>query len=253
MTEGLVSIFALTWERFELSKETFDVNLKNMEGAAPYELLVCDQGSKDKRIVDYVSKLPKLSYHRKNSRNEGVGKAFNQLFLRSKGEFLCFMGSDLQLPRGWMKEMLGYVKGVKDSGMIGMDWGHGGVPPLTFQHGSHAHWLTPHLNRIFGVWIMRRSIVDRVGLFPESYDVYGLEDSSFNERVNRFGFKSLYVPNTYWKCKHVGVGSHDSGEYRAMKNKSMGTNLGLFHEEVRQWDAKEKCLYEPLPEMREPL
>lgn len=251
MVEGLVSIFALTWERYDISQATFTMNLTNIMKAAPYELLVCDQGSKDRRVVDFVSRIPNLVYHRKNSRNEGVGKSFNQLFLRSRGEYLCFMGSDLQLPPGWLQEMLGYARGVPDSGMVGMDWGHSGMPPLTFQNGSHAHWLTPSLDRVFGVWIMRRAVVEKIGLFHEGFDVYGLEDSDFNARVNLAGFKSLYVPNTYWKCKHVGTGTQDSGEYRDMKNKSMAKNLPIFWD--RYNNRYPNGLKEPLPELREPL
>lgn len=251
MVEGLVSIFVLTWERFELTRETLTLNLSNILGGAPYELLVCDQGSKDRRVTEFVSTLPNLVYHRKNSRNEGIGKSFNQLYLRSRGEFLCFMGSDLQMPSGWLKEMLGYTKGVPNSGMVGMDWGHSGVPPLTFQNGSHAHWLTPSLDRIFGCWTMRRKIVEEIGLFHEGFDVYGLEDSDFNARVNLSGFKSLYVPNTFWKCKHVGTGVADSGDYRKMKDQSMQKNLPIF------WDRYNNRypggLKEPLPELRDSL
>jgi GT2 family glycosyltransferase len=251
MVEGLVSIFALTWERFESSQKTIQTNLQNIQGAATYEILICDQGSKDRRVVEYVSRIPNLVYHRKNSKNEGVGKSFNQLFLRSRGEFLCFMGSDLEMPPGWMREMLGYSKGITDSGMIGMDWGHSGVPPLTHQHGSFGHWLTPNLDRIFGPWIMRRAVVDKIGLFHEGFDVYGLEDSDFNARVNLAGFKSLYVPNNNFKCKHVGVGTADSGAYRAMKDASMAKNLPIFWQ--RYNNHYPNGLKEPLPEMREPL
>jgi glycosyltransferase involved in cell wall biosynthesis len=249
--QPLISLFALTIDRFELSKKTIQTNIDNAEGYAPMELLVADNGSKDKRIIDWVAHHPLTSYHRVNSRNEGVGHAFNQLYLRSKGEYLCFMGSDLELPKGWLREMLGYVRGVPNAGLVGMDWGHGGIPPLTFQHGSHAHWLTPHLNRIFGSWIMKRSVVEKIGLFAEEFGPYGLEDSDFNERVNRAGFLSLYVPNHNFKCKHLGIGDQDSGPYREMKNQSMAKNLGIFHHRMANYHLK--GLIEPLPEMRDPL
>jgi GT2 family glycosyltransferase len=248
---GLVSCFSLTIDRYDLTVSTSEKNFANAKGFAPMEWLVADNGSKDKRVIDWVAKHPLTSYHRVNKKNEGVGHAFNQLYLRSRGEFLCFMGTDLELPPGWLQEMLGYVKGIPNSGMIGMDWGHGGIPPMTHQHGSFAHWLTPTLNRIFGVWIMRREVVEKLGLFHEGFDVYGLEDSDFNERVNRAGFLSCYVPNSNFQCKHVGTGQHDNGEYRAMKDRSMSKNLGIFHERVH--NNYKDGLKEELPPMREPL
>lgn len=248
----MISLFALTWERAELSISTMQTNIANAKNFAPMELLVCDQGSKDRRAVDWVKANPLTTYLRENKRNEGVGKSFNQLYLRSKGEYLCFMGSDLALPPGWLAEMLGYAKGVPNSGIIGMDWGHGGIPPLTFKNGSHAHWITPALDRVFGVWMMRREVVESVGLFCEEFQEYGLEDSNFNNRVNKAGFLSCYVPNTHFKCKHVGVGDQDTGEYRAMKDKSLQKNLEIFSRLEREYQAG-RPLKEALPEMREPL
>lgn len=252
MTPGLVSLFALTWERAELSISTISKNIENAQGCAPMELLICDQGSKDRRAVEWVKKQHQTTYVRENSKNEGVGHSFNQLYLRSKGEFLCFMGSDLELPPGWLNEMLGYAAGVPNSGMIGMDWGHSGTPPLIkSEDGIVAHWLTPKLDRIFGVWIMRRAVVEKIGLFAEEFGPYGLEDSDFNNRVNLAGFRSCYVPNVNFRCTHVGTGNHDSGEYREMKNQSLSRNTEIYGRRVHAYATN--GIVEPLPPMREPL
>ena len=98
---------------------------------------------------------------------------------------------------------------------------------------------------------MNRSVVDNLGLFYEGFDVYGLEDSDFNERVNRFGYHSCYISNEKWKCVHLGVRDHDKGEYRKMKNKSMEKNAAIFME--RAYHNYKDGLKEPLPPMREPL
>ena len=249
---SLVSCMMLTLDRFEITKTVLEKNLSAASRCHEIELLVCDQGSKDRRVVEYISKNPLLKYHRLNSTNEGVARSFNQLYLRSRGQYICLLGNDIECDDWWMDEMIKYSSGVPDSGIIGLSWGHSGLPPLTQRDGIWGHWLTPQLNRVFGVWLMRKEVIDRVGFFPEHYDVYGLEDSNFNERVNRSGFKSVYVPNTHFKSKHVGTGEHDAGEYREMKNKSMARNLAFLHEDVAAWD-RGKPLYEPLPEMRDPL
>jgi GT2 family glycosyltransferase len=252
MIPGLVSLFVLTIDRYELTKATLETNLRHAMCHAPMEILVADNGSKDYRIVNYFNKHPLISYHRVNEVNEGVGKAFNQLYLRSKGEYLCFLGNDLELPPRWLREMMDYCNAVENCGVVGMDWGHGSMPPLSSKDGKIAHWLTPQLNRIFGVWFLKRSLVEKLGLFSEEFGPYGLEDSDFNERVNRSGFNSLYVPNTHFKCLHNGVGNHDTGEYRKMKDESMGRNLQIYLKRVAEYDNGAP-LFAELPESRLPL
>lgn len=247
-----VSLLMLTMDRYELTGLTLQKNLLHATRHHDFELLVADNGSKDKRVINFIQGVTCLKYFRENKTNEGVGRAFNQLYLRATGDYICLLGNDIELPNYWMDEMVKYAAGVPNSGIIGMDWGHNGMPPLTEKFGIHGHWLTPMLNRVFGVWLMRREVIEKVGLFPEHYDVYGLEDSSFNERVNRSQFNSVYVPNTHWKSKHVGTGDHDKGDYRKMKDLSMGRNLHLLSLDVAKWD-KGAELKEPLPTERGPI
>lgn len=248
----LVSMLMLTWNRYDITKLCLS---QNIFGAGTYldiELLVCDQGSGDKRIIDFVKSYPCLAYHRLNSKNEGVGRAFNQLYLRAKGDYIVLLGNDIENDPGWMDAMVRYAQKIPNSGIIGLDWGHSGMPPLCRKFGLMGHWLTPQLNRIFGTWLMRREVIDRTGFFPENYDVYGLEDSSMNERVNRFGFNSVYLPNTEYRSHHLGVGPADASEYREMKNQSMQKNLRLYQQNVADWDMG-LPLYEKLPEQRDPI
>jgi GT2 family glycosyltransferase len=248
----LISLMMLTLDRYEITKATLEKNLVNAGNRHRFELLVCDNGSTDKRIVWAMAKARGLSYHRINSKNEGCGKAFNQLFLRSTGDHVVLLGNDIEMPRGWLEEMVKYADGVPNSGIIGMDWGHSGMPPLTQKFGIHGHWLNSKLNRVFGAWLMRRQVIREIGFFPDYYDVYGLEDSNFNERVNRAGFNSVYVPNTHFKSKHIVNDVGEKSAYRKMKDASMANNLKLLGEDIRLWEAG-KTIVEPLPPERLPL
>lgn len=250
-----VSFLTLSINRFEMTKSTWFKNLENatvnLRQGVEFEYLACDNGSSDIRMPEFWKNCG-LHYFRRNKTNEGVGRAFNQLFLRSTGDIICLIGPDLLNSPGWLEECIRYATAVKRSGVIGIDWGHGGIPALADRGGIIAHWLTPHLNRIFGTCVFRRELVDSVGLFHEGFDVYGLEDSDWNERVNRSGFTSLYVPNNYIRCSHLAHDVGENSEYRKMKDKSMGFNLALFHDRVAKYDRGELGFKEPLPPMREP-
>ena len=252
-----VSLMMLTIDRYDITKQCLDHNMQNTGLSASefnLELLVADNGSTDERIIKYIQQAPCLTYHRVNARNEGVGRAFNQLELRATGDYLVFLGNDIKLPKGWLAEAIRYLDAVPKSGIAGFDWGHGGVPTCEGRDfGGRtiiAHWLTPKLNRVFGVWVMRRGLVDHLGLFPELYEFYGLEDSNFNERVNRAGYNSFYIPNMKSEhlCNDVGNGT----SYRAMKDRSMSINLGLFAKDVQRWEAGGE-LVEATAVMRIPL
>lgn len=250
-----VSVMMLTIDRFDVTSKCFEENIKRARQGCPdawFEFLVCDNGSKDRRIVNYFYDLGngQQGYHRINSRNEGVGKAFNQLYLRSQGDILVFMGNDILMPAMWLEQALHYLRVVPNPGIVGFNWGHSGIPPTTSKFGIEAPWLNAQLNRVFGTWVMKRELVEKLGLFHEGYDVYGIEDSDFNERVNRSEHNSLYVPNLL--SSHLVNDVGEDSEYRRTKDASLSKNLGIFCERVKAFDSG-ATLVEPLPTMRDPL
>lgn len=248
-----VSLLMLTMNRYELTSKTYLHNLaaarKNLDPNIQVETLICDNGSSDKRIVDFFKNRPEVSYHRINSQNEGVGRSFNQLYLRAWGDFIVLMGNDIEMPEGWLAEGIAYAEKVPNSGIIGWDWGHGGVPPVSRKMGYVAHWLNETQDKVFGAWLMRSIVVKTIGFFHDRFFPYGLEDSDFNNRVNLAGFNSLYVPNM--KSTHLGGDVGDGTEYRAMKDKSLGDNLKILSDQIANYDIR--GIVEPLPERKDPI
>lgn len=249
MTElpPIASILFLAWDRYDLTVRTLTNNLARAN--YPYELLVCDQGSSDPRVVSFLQGLEPV-YLRKNSRNEGVGHSFNQLYLRSKGKHIVLLGNDLECEQDWLLTMVSYLNQVPNSGLCSIDWGHQGVPPTETKFGIPARYLTPQLNRCFGVTAFRRELVDKIGLFHSGYGVYGLEDSDFNERVNRSGFNSFYLPGM--SSLHLDSDVGNNTPYRRVKDESLQGNANVLGQRLKQFEIGEG-LVELLPERREPL
>lgn len=249
-----VSLMMVTIDRFEVSSECWRQILAsarhNLDPGVELECLVCDNGSKDRRIVDFFARQG-LAYHRVNMRNEGVGRAFNQLFLRSTGKFCAILGNDIEMPNSWLNAAIQMLTWTPQPGLIGFDWGHGHVPAISRKFNMEAHWLTPQLNRIFGSWVFRAQTALEMGLFCEDYGPYGIEDSDVNERWNRAGYNSCYLPNM--KSRHLVWDVGQQTEYRKMKDQSLSANCTIFGERINKWDKDELSLIEPLPEKREPL
>lgn len=243
-----VSLLMLTINRFEITTQTFEKNMSNHGWDGEIELLICDNASTDPRIIEYFNE--RADYHRVNRKNEGCNKSFNQLFLRSTGDFICLLGNDIEMDDGWLKEMVDYALAVPNSGLIGcaikeMGW----LPPLSTKDGIHAYYLDKIKDKVFGVTLFRREVVEKIGFFAEEFGPYGLEDSDFNNRVNVGGFQSLYVPAHF--SRHLGNDWGQATDYRKMKDESLAKNAIIIGRRVQEYYTK--GVVEPLPPMREPI
>jgi len=236
-----LSILALTIDRFDISSEIIpDTALKS--GIPGRELLIADNGSTDKRIIEEMAKQPELTYHRLNSTNEGVGRAFNQLMLRAKGEYIALIGNDILMQNNWAKEAIEYWEKIKMPGIAAIHCVQE-LPPLN-EEGVHAS------DKVFGTWIFHRSLLQTIGYFHEGYFPYGLEDTDFNLRSHFKGLTNFYVPNQ--KAIHVGHDVDEKSDYRAMKNKSLEDNYQLLLARTEKIVSGE-IYYEMPPVLRDPL
>lgn len=245
----MISLLGLTWDRLEVTKHVFTHNLEN--AGVPreeMELLVCDNGSTDPKVHEFVETLNPV-YHRINSKNEGIGHSLNQLYLRSKGDIIVTFSNDIELPNGWAMIAKEYLAAVPNCGIAGFDWGHDSLPAITTQFGVKAHWLNPTLNRVFGTWILKRKVIEEIGFFCEDYGPYGIEDTDFNERVNLAGFHSFYMPGVI--SNHLVNDVGQDTEYRKMKDVSLHANCAVFNARAPKWHTD--GIREPLPPNRDPL
>lgn len=247
----MISILLLSIDRFDLLKRTLVYNLENI--GCEYELLVCDNGSKDKRVIEFLE-AQKPAYFRKNSINEGCGRAFNQLFLRAKGSHIALMSNDILWCKNWGQEMVTWADKVTDSGIVGLLFRPGGFAPLQEKHGHKAHFViqtgSQEMSRVFGPNLFRREVVEKVGLFSEEFGPYGLEDSDFNERVTKSGLNSFYIPAL--RSEHLDEDSGQSTDYRKAKDMSLAANDKIFNERRAQRELTGQ-FKDPLPPMRDPL
>lgn len=242
----MISVMVITIDRFEISSKVIPDNLTGYHPNA-IDLLWADNGSKDHRIIAHMQSM-KPAYSRINRGNEGCAKAFNQLFLRSRGEYLCLMGNDIAMPVGWVESAIQHLDNMPNAGFVGFSWGIE-IPPVSKKFGIEAHWLTPQLNRVFGTMVFKRRLVEELGFFSEEYGPYGLEDSDLSERANIAGFNSCYVKDM--SSQHLVHDVGEQTEYRKMKDASLSSNLTIFSRRVEEF--KTGFIKEELPPRRDPI
>ena len=247
-----VSILFMTMDRPEYTKKTLETNMRN-HGLDPkeVELLWCDNGSREGQIFD-LQRQYKPVYVRNNRTNEGCAKGFNQLILRASGRYLVLMGNDVLMPQDWLKEMIKYAEFVPKCGLVGIKC-TAQIPELQFKFGCYGHFLDDKCDKVFGVTLIPRYIVEDIGGFCEDFGPYGLEDSNLNDRVNMRGYNSLYVPCAHFVSTHIGSDVGLGNEYRKMKDQSMAKNLEVFWKYREQYKNGTRPIREELPPMRDPL
>jgi len=227
----LVSLLLLTIDRYDMMQMCIDQALR-FTGLDPaeVELLVCDNGSQDKRTIEYIAKL-NPAYHRLNEKNEGIAAMYNQLMLRAKGEYMCVIDNDILLPNFWLNRLVEYARLIPDTGISGLHCVEGLWPMVI----TEPNKIQVHYGSVFGTKFLTRKLVERVGYFNEEYFPYGFEDADYGERARQAGLYTYYIPQM--GSQHVGWDTGNGTPYRKMKDDAMVVNcpkLGVNLDKYRQ-------------------
>lgn len=164
-----------------------------------YELIVVDNGSPitppelDSYYADKVIV---------NEKNLGVTRAWNQGIRASFGEYICLLNNDVQVFEGWLEEM---VKSLEYYDLVMAHPMYSLTEPFARAVESYRvlqgdKKLDP-VFRDFSCVVMKKSLLDEVGLFDEDFFNY-CSDSEFFDRLDAAG-------KTYKVLDHVAT-SHIS-------------------------------------------
>lgn len=258
MEGPLVSILLNTIDRYDLTVKCIGGALANC-GYSPIELLVCDNGSKDSRVVEYMRSL-NPSYLRMNERNEGCAQMHNQMLLRASGRYFCLLDNDIELYSGWLSDLVdsyrrmenAYIAGVVRPPGIAAIYTTGlspeQHPAVCLPGGMVIHPAhPPKQDAAFGTRLFDRIVLGTVGYFCEDYGTYGLCDNEYNSRVYASGFINYYIEGP--PANHSGVDVGENSEYRRMKDESLRIAAPKMNANLKRYEETGNY-YLPAPEMR---
>jgi GT2 family glycosyltransferase len=197
----------------------------------PLELLCIDNGSTDRRVIDYIAGLPQKRFHAQSPVNVGIAKGINRLLDKAVGDYLCIVDNDILLPDNWLANLVKASDTVPDSGLIGIPWN---LDQSAYQENKtfdgiliHPHWA------VNGTKFFKRAVFEKIGFMCEEYGVYGNEESDYNYRAGLAGFYNFYIDA---KSSHLGNDIGEETPYRKMKWESLwkgGPLLGQNLEKYR--------------------
>lgn len=249
----VVDILLNTIDRYELTVRCIGKALQT--AGHSYGLMVCDNGSSDERVIDYIRTLNPWRFF-VNARNEGCAQMHNQMLLCSRANLFVLLDNDIELRReNWLRDLVDAWVGAKNAGVNpGMLGIHSDQlcpehhAPVTLSNGTVLHVASPPKeDAIFGTRMFSREVLDKVGYFCEDYGTYSLCDNEYNTRVHHSGFVNAYISGP--SGLHLGWDVGENSAYRRMKDESMRLAGPVFARNMAGYFSA-KNFYLPPPDIQ---
>ncbi|MFM9056140.1 MAG: glycosyltransferase [Bacteroidota bacterium] len=190
------------------------------------EVFVVDNASSDGSVEMLRSHFPQVNLIA-NTENVGFSRANNQAIRQSQGEYVLLLNPDTVVEEDTFRKTCAFMDSHPDGGGLGVYMLDGkghflpeskrGLPtpavafykifglsalfPQSKRFGRyHLGYLdlesTHEVDVLSGAFmLMRRSVLDKVGLLDEDYFMYG-EDIDLSYRITKGGYKNYYYPHT---------------------------------------------------------
>lgn len=230
-----VSLILLTIDRYAITKKVLSNILPN--AGYEYELLVCDNGSKDHRVIDYIKSL-NPAVHILHDENKGMQYSQNLLMTKATGNYICLIGNDIMLPKNWLRDLVKWNNIVPESGISGIHCVMH-LPDVIVYEGIKIR----RNESVFGTMFFSRRFFETVGYINESFHPYGMDDSEYSFRSRRMGFVNYYLP--HMRSVHIGNDVGENSEYRRMKDLALQRSEQLFKVGCDAMDKNEMYYYKP--------
>ncbi len=215
--------------------------------AAPYQLILVDNGSTD-GVPAYFDSIPEATVIH-SERNLGFAGGVNLGMRRATGDVLL-LNSDTIVPDGWLTRLSAALHGADDIGMVGpmsnCVSGSQLIEGLEFSSHreitAYAHDLAARnagklrdVARLVGFCLLiRQEAVEKIGLLDEAYGLGNFEDDDYCLRAIRAGYRLCVAEDCF--VFHYGSRTFMSmGLVGDAWNALIETNQRLFE---AKWQAR---------------
>ncbi len=210
----LTSIIVLTLNQLEYTRRCLSALREKTLG--PYELIVVDNGSTD-GTLDYLRHCPDLRLI-ENSENRGFPAGVNQGIAASAGDRILLLNNDTLVTRDWLSQLLRVLDsdagiglvGPLSNGSLGQEFGRFAADDISQIDQVARSIAREHSGRCEDVSILRafcllirREVIDRIGLFDEAFGIGTYDDYEYCRRAASVGYRLVMTANAY--VHHFGA------------------------------------------------
>jgi GT2 family glycosyltransferase len=189
-------IVIAVWNNLELTKSCIGSIIKNTD--AEYRLVIIDNAS-DNETKKYLEGLKDREDPRvllvRNETNLGFIKAVNQGIKLSEAPYICLINNDTIVTKGWLSEMIKVARGSPRIGLVnpssntlGQDPGKGESVDVYAESLKKEAATSTEIGSAHGFcMLIKREVIDRIGVFDEIYGMGNFEDTDYSRRVIKEG------------------------------------------------------------------
>ncbi len=218
-------VVIVSWNTADLTRDCLRTLFKEIE-AIDHEVWMVDNNSSDDSVAMVQREFPSVKLII-NKTNVGFARANNQILNRAKGEYYLLLNTDTIIPEGSLKGLVQFMDEQPLAGAAGpkLKNAHGiverGLKPFPTMGGefryclaSHFFPLNPIFQKLFGgsrkidenankpteaevlsaaCLIVRREVIEKVGVLAEDYFLFS-EENDYFYRMRQAGYKGFYLP-----------------------------------------------------------
>lgn len=194
------------WDQLEATRQCMDSIVKHT--SCPYRLIIIDNGSREKTsryLEEFKSSSGAAVTLIRNQTNLGFVKAANQGIRASGAPYVCLMNNDTVATDGWLTEIIKAMDSNPKLGLANPSSNTSGQFPGKGQtiedYAAGLKNLKGQLQELCRCrgfcMVMKRSVVERLGVLYEIYNIGYFEETDYSLRALEAGFGIARVKSSY--------------------------------------------------------
>lgn len=190
-------IVMAVWNNLELTKSCIDSIIKNTD--ADYRLVIIDNAS-NSETKKYLEQLKDKEDQRvlliRNESNLGFIKAVNQGMKLSDAPYVCLINNDTIVTKGWLSEMILAAESSPQIGLVNPSSNTLAQRPEKWEPieayaqklKDSATSFTEIGSAIGFCMLIKREVIEKIGVFDEIYGMGNFEDTDYSRRAIKEGY-----------------------------------------------------------------
>ena len=188
-----------------------------------FEVILVDNGSeynsflKLKKELEYYKKSIEIILIR-NKLNLFFAGGNNKAIKIANGEYICLLNNDTIVSPDFIERMVDFLEPNSNVGMISPKIKGYKTKNYLWNAGAEINFRSANISRIRGLWeydpnnqkyneisltdyavgtalFVKKEVIDKIGLLDEIFFMY-FEETEWNFRSKKIGYKNYYVPTT---------------------------------------------------------
>ena len=207
------SIIILTHNQLEITKQCLESIYKHT--SEPFELIIVDNNSTDETVT-YLKSQPDIKTIF-NEKNQGFARGCNQGYEISTGDTILFLNNDTVVTENWLANMLRLLYSNEKIGLVGPVTNNisgnqqiaasyqdlSGLDDFARGHYKwNAHCHRRVLRLVGFCLLVKRKVLDEIGVFDERFGFGNYEDDDLCLRAVNNGWHLMIALDSY--IHHIG-------------------------------------------------